>query len=132
MTKKVKAKIKPKSDRKIIRQTVTEFSTYDIQELITGNLSDIIQKVSEAQAKCISSGFQNVKLEIEQHYEDTDFSLVGEREETDDEYEKRKKREASAAKAKLTRLAKNKDKRAAQEIRDKAEYDRLKKVFGDK
>lgn len=121
-----------KSGKKIIKEQIHIYDTYGIRELISGPVPEIITRLSELDKDLTKSGYSGYEIVIEQMYDDVEFSLIGEREETDKEFEVRKKREAAAARAKITRLEKSIEKRARKDLEERVLYEKLKEKYDKK
>lgn len=110
-----------KQEKRLLTGTyIQDISIYDFE----GTLDEVINSLGAL--KALHSQFDNLSIEVVQSYEDVFFTLVGDRLETDEEFESRIQEEKQREQRKLKRLAKT-QKKAEDE---RKLYERLKKKFG--
>lgn len=92
-------------------------------ENITGPIGGVIGFLQEIENKAVSEGWSNLRLEIEPFYNDTCFSFMGDRPETDEEVQERIKLDKQIRQMNAKRKQEQKDK-------EYTEYLRLKEKYG--
>ena len=111
--------------KKILNRQTFGFSHnyYDLD----GKMEDVIKKLNTYLLEAEAAGYSNIKMDWSSGYssDDVSWSVVGDREETDKEYESRIQLEERWAKQR------KKDK-VSKEERERKEYERLKKKFEKK
>lgn len=102
-------------DRKLINAN----TGVDLEEEM-GPIGDFIKSLKAIKAKLESEGWTNLSLNVYHFWDSCEVQLLGDRPETDEEYNKRKKAEQAKAKRREKKLEK-----------ERATYERLKEKFGE-
>lgn len=89
-----------------------------------GSINNAISYLLELQRTMIAKGYSDLSVETTCNYENNSLELWGSREETDAEYASRLKHEKKMRE-------KNVAIRTKSDKKERAEYERLKKKFGD-
>jgi hypothetical protein len=113
------------SRKKKLIEHLSTLSPYDLSGEIH-TIIDSLQNLAEIYEK---KGYSNLKLDYEYGYEghESEFGLVGERFETDDEYARRLKRLEKAKASAKVRAKKAKEKKKQKEIKL---YEKLRRKYG--
>ena len=116
-------------EKKKKRELVETYSEY---LFFRGSLKGIIDIFSKTHKDFTEKGYKNLEIEIRSSYCDDEggsvyYAVYGEREETDKEFEARKR---AAEKRRIAREIKNKDGKKLKMEEEKIEYERLKKIYG--
>ena len=117
--------------KKYITQQLGEIS----KNVLEGTIDQVCINLQEIKGRHLAEGYIDISIEVDSGWDYTDYILHGKRIETDKEYDARLVRERRARerafKAKETAARAKEKQRQEQEARDRAEYLRLKKKFGD-
>ena len=98
-------------EKKRINVSVSDFKKYDLE----GPVDEVIERIKKYRDIALSAGYTDIKIEEDYNYESSDFDMIGWREESDEEFERRVKKAEAFIKVR--------------EATDKADYERLKKKF---
>jgi hypothetical protein len=104
--------------KKKIEVTVREMDLCEFEQ----DLDDLIVYLEGLKEEAEDKEFSSLKIDVNEYYESVTIRLNGDRDETDKEYESRKKREAKAAERKKVKDAKQLE-------ADRKLYEKLKKKF---
>jgi hypothetical protein len=107
--------------KKLITAT---YKTHRLVSYFEATPSEIIEKMENVGSEIEwPDEWHNLHFEFDNYY--LHYNIVGERLETDKEYEKRLKAEAKTRKA-------NKTKRERKEARERKQYEKLHKIYGER
>lgn len=104
------------------------FTLYDVS-CLDGPIEKTIKLLQKVRLFYKNKGFEGIEVDIDTYYHggETEISLSGYRIET---YEERNKRIQTSKNKKVAAKKREAKKKLTREVKDKAEYDRLKKKFG--
>ena len=91
-----------------------------------GPIDEVIKKIQEWKMSAEKLGYRNVRVYADQYYEDVTVKVIGEREETDEAFARRKKRSEAAKAASKKASKKRKENERAKDLK---ELERLKKKY---
>jgi len=94
----------------------------DSEDIFSGNIDEIIQKLQSIKEDLATRGYKNIRLNENAGYENISHSAYGKRIETDKEFERRMKNREAQKQKKL----RDKDKKKDRELK---ELERLKKKY---
>ena len=95
-----------KQEKQVVNRYI---KTLDAEDL-GGDLRDVAERLIGLDEQYTLEGYTNLSLNFQQHYEDLDIDLYGDRLETDDEFAQRMKVEKVIAKNKETKKKKEYEK----------------------
>lgn len=98
------------------------FTMYDLE----GPIESIISGLRETEKQALALGLTDIRVSIYHNYDETEISLYGSREETDEEYKTRLGYEAKARKAR----AQAKAREELEKSEEYRKYIELKEKFG--
>ena len=92
-------------------------------DVIEGSVMDIMKSLTDLETQAINAGYKDIRFEYYSDWDDYSYEMYGTRLETDAEHKKRLLKSRGAR-------AKKKQAKIDNELKDAAEYERLKAKFG--
>lgn len=108
--------------KQIVREEIRQIDDVCVDNL-GGSIDKAIRRIKKWEKKAKELGYTNIGIEVQYSYDYIGIELVGDRLETDQEYEARQKKEAKAKEA-------ERKKKAKKEEKEKRELKRLVKKYG--
>ena len=113
-------------ERSTREELLREFSIHDFD----GKLSDLMEWFHNLSKEYTDLGFTDLKISVEQWYDDTEVSLRGSRPETDNEMEIRIANEIRHAKQKADAAKRRAERAIAKEAEERALLKKLQEKYG--